>query len=208
MTLNQEKTIVLVQGGSEGYKNITEPDVDARLFCPATIQTLITSRYQKNCKGEIMIQAPMVQSGDPARNFSLKDQDDKTFDLYEQAGKRVLLSFHPLAWTEFCAAQMLSLEKNRETLTSLNCVPVGISVDSRPCKQAWAKSLGIRNTPLLCDFWPHGAAAMKYGIFRDENGFSERANIIVDETQKVILVKVYPVHSVPDIGEIIAFLRK
>jgi len=155
-----------------------------------------------------MIQTTMVQPGDPARNFSLKDQNDKTFDLYEQAGKRVLLSFHPLAWTEFCAAQMVSLEKNQEKFASLNCVPVGISVDSRPCKQAWAKSLNITHTPLLCDFWPHGAAAMKYGIFRDENGFSERANIIVDEKQKVVFVKIYPVHSVPDIGEIIAFLQK
>jgi len=173
-----------------------------RTYDPACIQTLITFRDNKTP----MIQAPIAQPGDPARNFSLKDQNDKTFDLYEQAGKRVLLSFHPLAWTEFCAAQMLSLEKNQETLASLNCVPVGISVDSRPCKQAWAKSLGIAKTPLLCDFWPHGAVAMKYGIFRDENGFSERANIIVDGKQKVVFVKVYPVHSVPDIGEIIAFL--
>jgi peroxiredoxin len=155
----------------------------------------------------LLIQATMVQPGDAARNFSLKDSNDKTFDLYEQAGKRVLLSFHPLAWTEFCAAQMKSLEENREKFASLNCVPVGISVDSRPCKQAWAKSLGIKNTPLLCDFWPHGAAAMKYGIFRDENGFSERANVIVDEKQKIVFVKIYPVHSVPDIGEIIAFLQ-
>ena len=150
----------------------------------------------------------MVQVGDAARNFSLKDQNDKTFDLYEQAQKRVLLSFHPLAWTDFCAAQMKSLEENREKLASLNCVPVGISVDSRPCKQAWATSLRIIKTPLLCDFWPHGAVAQKYGIFREENGFSERANVIVDEKQRVVFVKIYPVHSVPDIGEIAAFLRK
>lgn len=175
---------------------------------PAPIQTIITSWYKNTSTGNSMIQAAMVQPGDPARNFSLKDQNDKTFDLYEQAGKRVLLSFHPLAWTEYCAAQMVSLEKNRDILHSANCVPVGISVDSRPCKQAWAKSLGITHTPLLCDFWPHGAAAMKYGIFRDENGFSERANIIVDEKQKVVFVKIYPVHTVPDIGEIIAFLGK
>ena len=155
-----------------------------------------------------MMQATMAQPGDPARNFSLKDQNDKTFDLYEQAEKRVLLSFHPLAWTEYCAAQMNSLEENREKFADLNCVPVGISVDSMPCKKAWAKSLGITRTPLLCDFWPHGAVAMKYGIFRDENGFSERANIIVDEKQKVVFVRIYPVHSVPDIGEIIAFLQK
>jgi peroxiredoxin len=155
-----------------------------------------------------MVQAVIVQTGDPARNFSLKDQNDKTFDLYEQEGKRVLLSFHPLAWTEFCAAQMKSLEDKREELAACNCIPVGISVDSMPCKKAWAKSLGITQTPLLCDFWPHGAVAEKYGLFRDANGFSERANVIIDEKQRVVFVKVYPVHSVPDIGEIIAFLEK
>jgi peroxiredoxin len=153
-----------------------------------------------------MTLAGMVQPGDPARNFSLKDSNDKTFDLYEQAGKRVLLSFHPLAWTEFCAAQMKSLEDKREELAALNCVAVGISVDSVPCKRAWAASLGITKTPLLRDFWPHGSVAMKYGIFRDENGFSERANIIVDEKQRIRFVKIYPVHSVPDIREIMAFL--
>ena len=155
-----------------------------------------------------MTQADMVQPGDAAKNFSLKDSNDKTFDLYEQSGKRVLLSFHPLAWTEYCAAQMKSLEEKREELESLNCVPVGISVDSKPCKAAWAKSLDITHTRLLCDFWPHGAVAMKYGIFRDENGFSERANIIVNEKQRVVFVKIYPVHSVPDIEEILEFLRK
>ena len=172
------------------------------------MQNLITSRYQNSSTGNPVIQATLAQPGDPARNFSLKDQDDKTFDLYEQAQKRVLLSFHPLAWTDFCAAQMKSLEENPKKFASLNCVPVGTSVDSRPCKQAWAKSLCITKTQLLCDFWPHGAVAQKYGIFRDENGFFGRANIIVDEKQKVVFIKIYPVHSLPDMGEIIAFLRR
>jgi peroxiredoxin len=149
----------------------------------------------------------MVQPGDPAKNFSLKDQNDKTFDLYEQSGKHILLSFHPLAWTEFCAAQMKSLEDKREVLASLNCVPVGISIDSVPCKRAWASSLAIKHTPLLCDFWPQGEVARKYGIFRDQNGFSERANVIVNEKQKVVFIKIYPVHSVPDIDEIIRVLE-
>jgi peroxiredoxin len=157
--------------------------------------------------GDCMRQSRMVQPGDPAKNFSLKDQNDKTFDLYEQSGKRILLSFHPLAWTEFCAAQMKSLEDKREVLASLNCVPVGISVDSVPCKRAWASSLAIKHTPLLCDFWPQGEVARKYGIFRDQNGFSERANVIVNEKQKVVFVKIYPVHSVPDSEEIIGVLQ-
>ena len=154
-----------------------------------------------------MDQPRMIQPGDTAVNFSLKDQNDKTFDLLEQSGKRVLLSFHPLAWTAFCAGQMKSLEENREALESLNTVAVGISVDSVPCKKAWAESLKIMNTRLLSDFWPHGKVAQMYGIFRDANGFAERANVIVDEKQTVVFVKVYPIHSVPDIGEVINFLK-
>ena len=150
----------------------------------------------------------LVKPGDSAANLSLKDQNDKTFGLYEEKSRYTLLSFHPLAWTEFCAAQMRSLEENQDILTSLGCTPVGISVDSKPCKKAWADSLSIIKTRLLCDFWPHGAIALKYGIFREENGFSERANIIVDESKTVIFVKIYPIHSVPDIQEIIGFLKE
>ena len=153
-----------------------------------------------------MKQARMVKPGDPAKNFSLKDQNDKTFGLFEQTGKYTLLSFHPLAWTDFYAAQMKSLEDNREVLESLGCIPVGISVDSRPCKRVWAESLSITHTRFLCDFWPQGGVAQKYGLFREENGFSKRANVIVDKNQTVVFVKVYPVHSVPDIREVIGFI--
>jgi peroxiredoxin len=149
----------------------------------------------------------MIQPGDPAGNFSLKDQNDKTFDLFENMGKRILLSFHPLAWTVFCAAQMKYLEDNEATLSSLNTVAVGISVDSVPCKKAWAENLGISRTRLLADFWPHGLVAQRYGLFRDANGFSERANVVIDEKQKAVFVKVYPVHSVPDIQEVITFIK-
>jgi len=49
--------------------------------------------------------------------------------------------------------------------------------------------------------------AEQYGLFRFANGFSERANVIVDEKQRVVFVKVYPVHSVPDIQEVITFIK-
>lgn len=155
-----------------------------------------------------MEQERLVKPGDPAKNFSLKDQNDKTFGLYEENAGFILLSFHPLAWTEFCAAQMRSLEEHWDALASLGCIPVGISVDSRPCKKAWADSISITRTRLLCDFWPHGTIAQKFGIFREENGFSERANIIVDASKTVVFVKIYPIHSVPDIQEILGFLEE
>jgi peroxiredoxin len=154
-----------------------------------------------------MTQPPMIKLQDPAKNFSLKDQNDKTFDLLEHTGSRVLLSFHPLAWTAFCAGQMKSLEENADTFAKLNTVPVGISVDSVPCKKAWADSLKITRTPLLSDFWPHGNVAQSYGLFREANGFSERANVVIDTKMNVAFVKVYPVHSVPDMQEVIRFIE-
>jgi peroxiredoxin len=147
-----------------------------------------------------------VKIGGKVKNFTLKDQNGQDFRLTDYRGKRVLLSFHPLAWTPVCAQQMQSLEKNKKAMDKLNTVAVGLSVDSVPCKAAWAKSLKIKNTRLLADFWPHGGLAKSLGIFRVE-GFSERANIILDEAGKVMYVKIYPIRQLPDIGEILTALK-
>ena len=53
----------------------------------------------------------IVKIGDTAKDFNLSDQDDKDISLSSLKGKRVLLSFHPLAWTKVCADQMILLEK-------------------------------------------------------------------------------------------------
>ncbi len=148
-----------------------------------------------------------LKIGEMAPDFVLKDQNGEEFKLSELRGKRVLLSFHPLAWTKVCAQQMQSLEANQEAFKSLNTVPVGISVDSIPTKKAWAENLGIKNTRLLSDFWPHGQVAKLYGIFREEAGSSQRVNIIVDENGIIAFVKVYEISQLPDTQEIINALK-
>ncbi|HEX7534372.1 MAG TPA: redoxin domain-containing protein [Syntrophales bacterium] len=152
-----------------------------------------------------MAEKKVVLQGRKVKDFSLKDQNGQDFHLSEYRGEKVLLSFHPLAWTPVCAKQMQTLEKNKRSLDKLNTVAVGLSVDSVPSKAAWAKSLRIKNTRLLADFWPHGAVAKSMGILRVE-GFSERANVIVNEAGKIIFVKVYPIRELPDIGEILRVL--
>ncbi|HIH44075.1 MAG TPA: peroxiredoxin [Candidatus Methanoperedenaceae archaeon] len=148
-----------------------------------------------------------VKIGDTAKDFSLSDQNGKKIRLSDFKGKKVLLSFHPLAWTAVCADQMKSLEDNRYRFDKLNTVALGISVDTAPSKRAWAKQLGIKNTRLLSDFWPHGEVAKLYGIFREKEGVSERSNIIIDEQWKVVFVKVYPMGELPDIEEIIKVME-
>ncbi|MBA7610031.1 Alkyl hydroperoxide reductase E [subsurface metagenome] len=150
----------------------------------------------------------IIKVGEKAPDFVLKDHNGIEFKLSDLKGNRVLLSFHPLAWTSVCAKQMQSLETNKERFDELNTIAVGVNVDPIPSKKAWAGELGIKNTKLLSDFWPHGEVAKKYGIFREKEGFSERANIIIDENGKVIFTKVYELPELPDIEEIIDFLSK
>ena len=149
-----------------------------------------------------------LKNGDVAPDFALRDQSGKEFKLSDFRGKRVLLSFHPAAWTRVCSLQMQSLEANKDVFESLNTVAVGVSVDTIPSKRAWAKELGITSTRLLADFWPHGHIAKLYGIFREQDGISERANIILDEAGKVIFFKIYEISQLPDIQEVISFLRQ
>ena len=101
---------------------------------------------------------------------------------------------------------MSSLEENFDRFSKLNTVALGIGVDSAPSNKAWAKSLGIERTRLLADFWPQGEVAKLYGVFRDKDGFSERANIVIDENQVVIFAKLYPIRELPDVEEIIQVL--
>ena len=145
--------------------------------------------------------------GEMAPDFTLNDHKGNEFKLSSMRGKRVLLSFHPLAWTGICAKQMQALEANKDTFQSLNTLPLGLSVDSVPSKKAWAESLGIESVQLLADFWPHGRVASLYGVFRESSGVSERANIVVDEQGKVVFSKVYEMSQLPDIEQVIGAIK-
>ena len=148
-----------------------------------------------------------LKVGDRSIDFALQDQNRKTFKLSDHLGEWVLLSFHPLAWTSVCAKQMKALEDGKKIFESLNTVAVGISVDSVPCKKAWAESLGIVNTSLLSDFWPHGGLAQLYGILREKEGFSERANILVDQKGSIALVRLYDLKQLPDLNVVTDLLK-
>jgi peroxiredoxin len=150
----------------------------------------------------------VVKVGDRLKDFNLTAHTGKQIKLSELKGKKVLLSFHPLAWTSVCAAQMKALEADFSELEKLNTLPLGLSVDSVPCKTAWAKELGVEKTPLVADFWPHGGLAQELGIFREKDGISERANILVDENGVAAWVKVYPIAQLPDIKEVLDAIRK
>jgi len=90
----------------------------------------------------------------------------------------------------------------------MDALVLGVSVDHVPCLKAWAESLGGISYPLLSDFWPHGAVAEKYGVFRRDEGKSERAIFIVDKRGILRYIDIHDIDEQPDNDVLLAELRR
>ncbi len=84
---------------------------------------------------------------------------------------------------------------------------VGISIDSTFANNAFVKSLGGLDYPILSDFYPHAGVIEKYGILR-ETGQSERAIFIVDKEGKLVFIDVHDISLQPDNEDLFEVLRK
>lgn len=152
--------------------------------------------------------AKVVVVGKKLESYTLDNHMGNEITLPCCEGKLTLLSFHPLAWTGICTKQMELLDSLYNEFEALNVISFGLSVDPSPAKKAWAESMGLKKLQLLSDFWPHGGLAEKLDIFDTKNGFSKRANVLIDEKGVVSYLKVYPIAELPDFSDIFAFLKK
>lgn len=157
-----------------------------------------------------------LKVGDTAPDFELpavQGEQHIKVKLSDYRGKNsVVVSFHPLDWTPTCGAQVPAFNSDREKFSALGAQVVDISVDSIPSKIAWQKKeIGLMQTPLCADFYPHGEVSRRFGVFREVQpfpGICERAVFIVDKGGKVAFAKVYPLDQAPNNQELLEALKK
>jgi peroxiredoxin len=149
-----------------------------------------------------------LKAGDQAPEFELRSHRGGTVKLSEFLGrKNVVVAFHPFAFTPVCANQMRAYESDLKRFDSADTAVLGISIDPQPSKTAWAKSLGTISFDLLSDSYPHGEVASKYGVFREKEGFSERAVFLIDKQGRIRWSKVYDIPEQPKTEELLAQLE-
>lgn len=144
--------------------------------------------------------------GTKAPEFRLRDAGGREVTLSSYAGRVVVLVFYPLDWSPGCSKQLDLYQQEWSEFENRNVEIVGISVDSLYSHGAWAAARGL-SIPLLADFNPKGEIARRYNVWRDADGFSERALYIVDGEGVIRYAHVSPkLQHVPDIYELFAKL--
>ena len=145
--------------------------------------------------------------GSPAPDFILPDGSGQPVRLSEYRGRQVLLVFYPLDWSPACSDQLSLYQSELEEFKRLDTAVLAVSVDSLYSHGAWAAVRGI-TFPLLSDFAPHGEIARRYKVFREREGFSERALFVIDNAGIVRYRSISPeLPKIPDIYELFAALR-
>ncbi len=150
--------------------------------------------------------ATEIKVGDPAPDFSLKDQDQKDVKLSDFRGKKhVVLAFYPLDWSPVCTGENKCLTDDFPSFQSSNAEVVGISTDSFFSHKAWADHLELKHR-LLADM--HRTVSKAYGLYFEPLNCAKRATVIVDKHGKVAYVKVQEIKTARDDKEILAALSK
>jgi mycoredoxin-dependent peroxiredoxin len=119
----------------------------------------------------------MVDVGDVAPDFTLKNQHGEDVSLASFRGAPVVLVFFPFAFSGICTGEFAEI---RDRMTELDGAEVlAISCDHFFANRAFADAQNLEFS-VLSDFWPHGDVSRAYGIFNEDLGVAERGTYIVD----------------------------
>jgi peroxiredoxin len=128
---------------------------------------------------EITSSTSILKPGTTAPNFTLHSAPDKSMVLSQFRGHPMILAFYPADFSPVCGDQMTLYNEILPEFQSFNAELLGISVDGVWSHLAFSKDRNL-HFPLLSDFEPKGEVAKKYGVYRSQDGMTERALFVID----------------------------
>jgi peroxiredoxin len=117
--------------------------------------------------------------GQLAPDFTLTSSSGGAFTLSEHRDRHTILAFYPADWSPVCGDQMTLYNEVLPLFADLGGTLVGISVDGVWSHKAFAEARNL-DFALLADFEPKGQVARLYGVYRGDEGTSERALFVID----------------------------
>ena len=149
----------------------------------------------------------ILPPGTPAPDFNLPSTPDQKVSLSDFRGRPVVLAFYPADWSPVCGDQMALYNEILSEFHEFDAQLLGVSVDGPWCHAAFARDRKL-HFPLLSDFEPKGEVARRYGVYRDHDGFSERALFVIDADGVIRWSYCSPVGVNPGADGILAALEE
>jgi peroxiredoxin len=148
-----------------------------------------------------------LPAGTPAPDFQLKCTPDQSIRLSELRGRPVVLVFYPADWSPVCGDQVALYNEMLSEFQEFNAEIIGISVDGVWSHAAFSKDRKL-HFPLLADFEPKGEVARLYGVYRSNDGTSERALFVINAEGVIHWSYVSPVGVNPGAAGILSALEE
>ena len=135
----------------------------------------------------------MIETGQPAPDFELLDQDGNPVRLSDLRGKRVVLYFYPKADTPGCTVQACGIRDRSGEYEQAGAVVLGVSPDQPKALRKFADKFDLPFT-LISD--PEHSLAEAYGVWVEKKNYgrtymgNERTTFLIDDDGKV--ARVFP----------------
>jgi peroxiredoxin Q/BCP len=131
---------------------------------------------------------PLIEPGQKAPAFTLKDQDGKTHRLADYLGRPVVIYFYPKDDTPGCTKESCAFRDLLPDFSSSKAAVLGISVLDEASKARFARKYGL-NFPLLAD--ADHSVAQQYGVWQRKALYGKlfmgisRTTYLIDHDGKV-----------------------
>jgi peroxiredoxin len=155
---------------------------------------------------EAQLSRTVLPSGTPAPDFSLPSTVDGPLGPRDRRGRPLILVFYPADWSPVCTDQLALYQEVMPEFEKYDAALFGLSVDGPWSHLAFAKDRHLR-FPLLADFEPKGEVARTYGVYRAQDGTSERALFVIDPAGVVSWSYVSPTEVNPGADGILLALE-
>ena len=114
---------------------------------------------------------PLIEPGQKAPAFALKDQHGETHRLSDYAGQHVVLYFYPKDDTPGCTKESCDFQASLPTYKRRKTAVLGVSILDEKSKAKFAAKHGL-TFPLLAD--AEHAVADKYGVWQEKSRYGRK----------------------------------
>lgn len=150
----------------------------------------------------------MLQKGEKAPAFTLRDSEDREVSLSDFAGKKVVLYFYPKDNTPGCTRQACAFAAAYDEFKTKNAVVIGISRDSVSSHLKFAQKYSL---PFILLSDPELSAINAYGVWQEKKLYGKvsfgvvRTTFIIDEQGYIaeVMPKVKPDTNAAEVLELL-----